>query len=407
MNRRVPLFALVAASGISSAGLAMTLIAIPWFVLETTGSGTKTGAVAAAETLGLLMSAALGGPVVDRLGPRRVSIGADLVTAAAVGLIPLAHATVGLPLPVLLGLTFVMGIARGPADTAKQVVLADVIARAGVPVERGTSMAEGAARIGRMTGAPLAGVLITAVGPVHVLFADAGALLVSASLVLCLLPATRTAANPDDGGYLAKLKEGLRYVRGDKLLRAMIGMLMLTNGIDYGLSGVLYPAYGTQVLHSSTLIGVMITAVGAGALFGTIVYGWIGHRFSRWATYLAAFAVVGAPRFAVLALEPSPVWLVPALALCGIGSGMLNPILLPVIYQRVPEHLRGRVLSLVVAGALAAMPVGTLLAGMLLDSVGLTGVLLVFGAVYLVVTSFPLVFGVWRELDAQPARASG
>jgi len=78
-----------------------------------------------------------------------------------------------------------------------------------------------------------------------------------------------------------------------------------------------------------------------------------------------------------------------------------------VIYQRVPEHLRGRVLSLVVAGALAAMPVGTLVAGMLLDGVGLTGVLLVFGAVYLVVTSFPLVFGVWRELDAQPARASG
>jgi Kef-type K+ transport system membrane component KefB len=64
------------------------------------------------------------------------------------------------------------------------------------------------------------------------------------------------------------------------------------------------------------------------------------------------------------------------------------------------------VLSLVVAGALAAMPVGTLVAGVLLDGVGLTGVLLVFGGVYLVVTSFPLVFRVWRELDAQPARAS-
>jgi MFS family permease len=406
MSRRVPLFALVAACGISSAGLAMTLIAIPWFVLETTGSGTKTGAVAAAETLGLLVSAALGGPVVDRLGPRRVSIGADLVTTVAVGLIPLAHSTIGLPLPVLVGLTFVMGTARGPADTAKQVVLADVIARAGVPVERGTSMAEGAGRIGRMAGAPLAGVLIAAIGPVHVLFADAGALLVSAALVLTLLPATRSTGNPDDGGYLANLREGLRYVRGDRLLQAMIGMLMLTNGIDYGLTGVLYPAYGSQVLHSSALVGLMVTAMGVGALCGTVVYGWIGHRFSRWVTYVTAFSVVGAPRFAVLALEPSPVWLLLALGISGIGSGMLNPILLPVIYRRVPEHLRGRVLSLVVAGALAAMPVGTLVAGVLLDGVGLTGVLLVFGGVYLVVTSFPLVFRVWRELDAQPARAS-
>jgi MFS family permease len=400
VSRRVPLLALVAASGISATGVVMTLIAIPWFVLQSTGSGTKTGLVAAAETLGLLVSAVLGGPVVDRLGPRRVSVGADLVTALAVVLIPLAHAAAGLPLPALVGLTFVMGTARGPADTAKQVVLADVIKHSGVPPERAASMVDGATRVGRMVGAPVAGVLIAAIGPVHVLFADAGALLVSASLVLTLLPtaprATKTA------GYLANLREGMRYVRGDRLLRAMIGMLMLTNGIDYGLSGVLYPAYGSQVLHSSALVGAMITALGVGAVCGAVVYGWIGHRLSRWATYVTAFSVVGAPRFALLALEPSPVWLLPAMAVSGLGSGMLNPILLPVIYQRVPENLRGRVLSLVVAGALAAMPVGTLVAGVLLDGIGLTGVLLAFGGVYLVATSFPVVFRVWRELDAVP-----
>jgi MFS family permease len=400
VNRRLPLPALVAACGISAAGVAMTLIAIPWFVLQTTGSGTKTGLVAAAETLGLLVSAVLGGPVVDRLGPRRVSIGADLVTTVAVALIPLAHATAGLPLPALVGLTFVMGVTRGPADTAKQVVLADVVKHSGVPPGRGASMTDAATRAGRMIGAPVAGVLIAAIGPVDVLFADAGALLTSAALVLALLPAVPLTAKT--GGYLANLREGMRYVRGDRLLRAMIGMLVLTNGIDAGLGGVLYPAYGTQVLHSSVLVGAMVTAVGVGAVCGAIVYGWVGHRLSRWATYVTAFAIVGTPRFALLALEPSPGWLLPALALCGFGSGMLNPILLPVIYQRVPENLRGRVLSLIVAGALAAVPVGTLLAGILLDGIGLTGVLVAFGAAYLVATSFPVVFRVWRELDAVP-----
>src|SRR5205823_3882684 len=98
------------------------------------------------------------------------------------------------------------------------------------------------------------------------------------------------------------------------------------------------------------------------------------------------------------------------LGLTGLGSGLLNPILLPVIYGRVPEHLRGRVLSLLVAGALTAIPVGTLLAGVLLDGIGLTGVLLTFGLVYLVAALFPLVFRVWRQLDTPvaepvPARA--
>ncbi|MEC3979354.1 MFS transporter [Amycolatopsis sp. H20-H5] len=401
MSRRVPLFALVAASGIASAGLSMTLIAIPWFALQSTGSGTKTGLVAAMEVLGLLLSAVLGGPLVDRLGPRGVSVGADLLTTLAVGLVPLAHATVGLPLPGLLALTFLMGACRGPADTAKQVLLAQVVELVGTPAGRAASLVEAANRIGKMIGAPLAGALIAFVGPVNVLFADATTLLSSATLVLLLIPAAARVAGEKTGGYLADLGEGLAYVRRDRLLLAIVGMLMLTNGLDTGLSGVLYPAYGSEVLHSSALLGVMVTALGAGAVLGSMLYGWIGHRFSRWGTYVVCFLVEGAPRFALLALKPSPVVLLIGLGVAGLGSGLLNPILLPVVYERVPEHLRGRVFSLLVAGALAVIPVGTLLAGVLLDGIGLTGVLLTFGAVYLVATTFPLVFRVWRQLDAR------
>lgn len=73
VSRRAPLLALLSASGISAVGSAMTMVAIPWFVLSTTGSGARTGLVAGAETLVLLLSLALTGSLLDHYGGRAVS----------------------------------------------------------------------------------------------------------------------------------------------------------------------------------------------------------------------------------------------------------------------------------------------------------------------------------------------
>ncbi|WP_037319613.1 MFS transporter [Amycolatopsis orientalis] len=396
---RVPLGALVAAAGISSAGVMTTLIAIPWFVLQTTGSGTKTGLVTAAEVLGLMVAALLGGPIVDRVGTRRASVCADLLTTVTVLLIPLAVSTTGLGLPGLIVLSFVMGVSRGPADTAKQVLLAGVAELGGIRMSRGASAVEAAMRTGRMVGGPAAGALIALIGPIPVLFVDAGALLLSAALVFTLIPTAAGPPRSTSDGYLQELREGLGYVKRDAVLRALVGMLVLTNSLDFGLIGVLYPAYGDQVLHSTALVGAMITAVAAGGLLGSALYGWIGHRFSRRSAVLVAVAIEGAPRFALLALKPTPVVLLAGLVVAGIGAGALNPILLPVVYERVPEAVRGRVLSLLVGGVLAVMPLGSIAAGLLLDGIGLVGALAIFGGVYLIATSFPAVFRVWRGLD--------
>ncbi|OZM72944.1 MFS transporter [Amycolatopsis antarctica] len=408
MRTRLPLAGLAVAAGLSSFGLAMTLIAIPWYVLHSTGSGTQTGAVTAAETLGLLLSIVLAGPLVDRAGPRRLSITADAITAAAIALIPLAELTVGLPVPLLAVLAFTAGATRAPSDTAKQVLLAQVAEPAGIRLERASSAVDAAMRLGRMVGAPVAGGLVAVLGPVPVLVVDTATLLASAGLVAVFVRGRTPARDGDDAGdradsYLRRLLGGVRYLRGDRLLRAALPMLMVTNALDVGLSGVLYPAYGSQVFDSSALVGLMVTALGIGGLGGAALYGWIGHRLSRWAVFTACFLLLGMPRFVLLALEPPAPVLLPLLAVSGLGSGALNPILLAVVHERVPAMLRGRVLSLASGGAIAAMPLGTMLAGVLLDWTGLTGALVTFAVIYLVATTFPLIFPVWRELDHRPA----
>src|SRR3954451_21058278 len=95
-SKRVPVIALLGANTISLVGSQLTIVAIPWFVLITTGSAARTGLVAFCELIPTILASFFGGALVDRLGHRRTSITADLISGTTVAIIPLLHTTVGL-----------------------------------------------------------------------------------------------------------------------------------------------------------------------------------------------------------------------------------------------------------------------------------------------------------------------
>src|SRR5215210_6766557 len=90
-GRRMPLVGFLVADAISLCGTRVSMIAIPWLVLTTTGSAAQTGMVAFAELLPLVVVQALAGPLIDRLGARRVAITGDVLSMVVVGMIPLLH----------------------------------------------------------------------------------------------------------------------------------------------------------------------------------------------------------------------------------------------------------------------------------------------------------------------------
>jgi MFS family permease len=398
------LFALLASFGLSSVGSAMTLIAIPWFVLEVTGSGTQTGLVAAAETIGMVLSVALAGPLMDRFSARRTSVVADLLTALVIVAVPVAHATTGISLFALIVISFAIGAGRSPARSAKQVLLPHVIARSGTSVERGTSAAEGAQQSGDLFGAPIGGVLIALLGPANVLLVDAGALLTVAVLVLTLErePAPGAPANLAGGarGYFRDLGDAARRLKADRVLLVICYAAAASNALTAGLLSVLIPAYGLQVWHNSPLVGAIVAAAGAGSLVGAILYGWLGHRFDRWATYACSFILCGAPVYFVVLLDLPPIALVAFVGLCYVGFGPINPVVAAVKYERIPLAVRGRMFSAFTAVTGAATPLGLVLAGALIDIAGLTGTVVCMGLLSLLVTLCPVVFPVWRQMKA-------
>ena len=400
---RTPLAALLLANAVSLVGTVLTSIAVPWFVLQTTGSATQTGVTAFFTALPTVLSSFFGGTLVDRLGFRRMSIVADLTSGAAVAAIPLLYHTIGLAFWQLLALVFLRGLCNAPGDTARGALVPDVTDLARLPLERVTTVFEGIQRGSVLLGAPLAGVLIGLLAPSTVLWGDAASFLVSAALVATLVPALAAPpAEQTPRRYVAQVAEGLRYIRGDRLVRAIVATVLVTNLLDAALGSVVIPVYVKRTFGSALALGVISAAFGAGAVVGTALFLAWGHRLPKRATLAVAFTLVGLRAWVLAPSPPLRLILVAMMAL-GVAVAPVNPLLLTATYRRIPPELRARVLGALTAGVFAGIPLGGLLGGYLIAVIGLRPTLLLIGACYILTTLSLLVNPAIREMDTPAA----
>ena len=406
------LTALLSAHAVSQTGNVVTAFAIPFYVLELGGSGLEVGIAAFFATAPVVIGGPLGGVVVDRVGHRRASIVADLVSGGAVLAMPVLALTVGLPFWALLGLVFAAGLLDTPGQTARRVMLPALTDRAGVRIERSVGLLDGSDRLARLVGATVAGLLVATVGPVATLFVNAAAFAVSALVTRFGVPATPAPA-VDAGepaapaSYWSDLADGFRFVAGDPLMRLVVALVLVTNLFDAARASSMVPLYADERLGGAAALGLLVAVMGGAALVGNVAFGFVAHRVPRRVTFAVCFALAGGPPNAAFALgAPLPV-LVAAVALAGLAAGALNPILGAVQFERVPGRMRGRVFGLVNAGAWAGVPLGALLGGIAVDTVGFTAAFGVVAVAYTLVTLTPLTGGTWRQMErAGPAHAT-
>jgi MFS family permease len=411
---KLPLYGWLAAETISLVGTRISMLALPWFVLETTGSPARAGLIALFEMTPLVLSKIFGGPVIDRIGPRRVAITCDLGSAVVVGLIPLLYAAGLLHFPILLALVALAGALRGPGDAAKSSMIPQLVEAAGVPMERATGLHSFVERTASMLGAAAAGLLIGLVGATNAIVIDAvsfalGALVLgvtTAGLTRLRSPEPEPAEGHEDlASYRAQLAEGWHFLRRDRVLLGIAFMVALTNLIDLAWSSVLMPVWGQEHAGPET-IGLLFATFSGFSALGSAVAAALGDRMRRYPTYLVCFLVTGIPRFLVIAFG-APLWVVfVVFAIGGTSSGFINPILGAIQFERIPAHVLGRVMSLISAFAWGLMPLGGLLGGSLVSAFGLTTALVGCGIVYFVVTMFPAVDPTWKQIERQQPTAS-
>ena len=401
MTRQGPLVALAAASVASIGGTRVSTIAIPWLVLTTTGSPVLTGLVGFAEMLPYVLAKALGGPLIDRIGARRIAIWSDGLSTLAVTLVPLLFWAGLLSIWALLPTVALIGVLRAPSDAAKQALAPAIAALGQVPIERVTGVMGASDRLAGTLGAATAGALIALLGPAPALLVNAAAFCLSGMIMALGVPAAQTKAPPREAAssYRSELAAGWTVLHSDPVLRSLVIMIAITNLFDQAYAMVMLPVWVQRAGLDVTWVGIFLATFSATSILGAAIAAAIGHRLPRMAIYTIGFLFAGPMPMAIFALNAPLAVIVAVLLVSGFAAGFLNPIIGAILFERIPAAMVGRVIALFGALAWGLMPFGGLFAGVLIDNWGIAVALGVTGLLYLFATLSPLAVPSFRQMN--------
>ncbi|MER7419924.1 MFS transporter [Micromonospora peucetia] len=401
---RAALVGLLTAGTISDTGTRVSTVTLPWLVLVSTGSPTRMGLVVAAEMLPYVLTSALGPPLVDRLGARRVSITADLASAAGMVLLAVSYQ---LGFATLLGLVAVIGVLRGLGDNAKRAMAHATIAAAGASMARVSAIDDGLHRMSILVGAPVAGVIIAWFGITQAILIDAATFAVAAAVVTALIPASigrpTHAATTEREPYLKALGIGLRHLRQDQVAVGIFAVMFIINLFNQASVAVYIPLWVDHVLDNPAALGAVSGALALGAIVGNIGFSIAATRLPRYVTFTIGLLVGGAPRFLVMAFSNDLLVVIAVTFVCGLALSSVNPIIAATILERTPPPLQARMFGLATAFSWASIPIGGVLGGWAASALGLTAAIALSGLLYLMVAlTLVLRPARWRRLDEPP-----
>lgn len=344
---------------ISLLGDQFYFVALPWVVLQLTGSGLAMGTVAMSAGIPRAALMLLGGAVTDRTSPRKLlmlTACARTVLVAAIGFLLWAHS---LHLWHLYVLAFAFGLADAFALPSAGPLLRSLVAPEQLPAAN--SVWQSSALLTGIAGPAPAGLIMKALGAAWAFFLDAISFLFIIA-ALWKLPdppqAQPAAAKPS---VWSSIGEGLKYVGNDVALRSL---MLLAAVLNFCLAGPLSVglAYMAKSRFSSpAAFGVWISSVAAGTLAGMLLAGVLKSK-RRGLLLVATSSILGLAT-ACMGFLPG-LWPVAALLMVmGCFNGFLNVQIQAWFQQRVDRAVLGRVISVSMLSAFGLMPLSMAAAG--------------------------------------------
>jgi MFS family permease len=365
-DRRI--LALMVAETVSTTGSQMSALALPWFVLVTTGSAKQMSVVIAARIASYALCGLPAGLAINRLGSRRIMLLGDAFRGPVVLLVPILHWLNVLQLGHLVAIAVVLGVLGSPYGAAQRVITAEVLGDDPGLVGRANALMQGATRIPRVAGPALAGALISVIGAPNVLVVDAATFVV-ASVAIAAFVSSGDRSDQSATEQPPRLLDGIRYLRRDRLLGALTAAITVGDAA----SQVIFIGVPVLVLAhyrgGPHLAGILIGAWGAGAVTGNVV-AYRRLRAGASDRLIAGLAVAqAAPLFTLAA--PVPAWvIVTALVASGIANGLANPSIHALFTLRPPPAVRPNVITTMMTASVTAAPLALLAAGPAFDAHG-------------------------------------
>jgi MFS family permease len=384
----------------ASVGNSAVHIAIPWLVLETTGSSANAGVVLGISGFSVIFTAPIIGGLIAVLGARPVSIWADIISAGSVVLFPIVGSLFGLNLASLLIIAIIGAMFDPAGATARKSLIQAVAERDGLSLIKFNGTYEAAATIGTVLGPTGAALAISFVG-INATFYLIAIVFVLASCLAFFIPVVTTYTKSDESfsvkNVFKETRIGMNALWNDKPLLSLVGLYTLLTAIYMPVESIVLSRYFRDLNEPRTL-GFVLSAMSVGIVIGALQFHRAVRIFSPGNMVIVSMTLIGAVVCAMAFLPNALIFIGLGLAL-GLAFGPVSPMSNYLVQQRMPQHLHGPVFGTQFSLMYLATPAGTLALGLIVQSVSIAPLLFVIGALFIVVTLLVGFTGPLRRLS--------
>ncbi|HXP80230.1 MAG TPA: MFS transporter [Verrucomicrobiae bacterium] len=351
---------------ISLVGTWMQTVAQAWLIYRKTGSGELLGLLGFVGQFPIFLLSPLAGLAADRWPRQRVVIATQTSSMLLAFILAALTMTGRITVWEIIALATLLGIVNAFDVPARQSFLIEMVGREDLlnAIALNSSMFNGA----RVAGPAIAGILVAVVGEGWCFLLN-GVSYLAVIAGLFLMRIQKTKPVHDGAAPLEKLREGFRFARHTKPIRALLGLVAIVSFMALPYT-VLMPIFAVKILHGgASAYGTLMGAVGVGAMFGALALAMRSEL--RGLGKVVAYSATGLGASLVLFSGSHWYWIsFMILALSGFTMMMQFTATNTLIQAMVPDQLRGRVMSLYSMMFLGMSPLGSLLAGAVADRIG-------------------------------------
>lgn len=342
-------------------------LVVGWLTYEQTRSPLLTAMAVGLVTLPYLFAAPLGGIVADLWDRRKLIVAAGvyqaLVTAGFASLLILDL----LQTWHIFAYILAIGASWAISEPARVAAVPDIVPRRGLV--NAFALNALAFNSTRLVVPGIAGLLIVWVGPGRTLLFGAAMYLVASLTAMGMQTKPRESTEGNKSTPVTRLVEAARYVLSEPLVLLVTGLGALQLLIVMPFVQGLLPVYASEVFHMGPAgLGLMMSALGAGAALSTITLATLGE-VARKGRFLLVAASLNLAAMVALSRSGGVLPPIPVLLVIGGAMGVQFSIGRAIVVGMTPDHLRGRVSALSMM-TLGLFPVGALLAGGLAEVLG-------------------------------------
>ncbi len=352
---------------ISQVGTWMQQVAQGWLVYQLTGSPLYLGLVGFTTAIPMWFFSLGAGVMVDRISRRSLLLVTQTVAMLlAFVLAALVFTNVVQPWHILV-LSFLLGINNSFDGTARQTFIKDMVGQE--DMLNAIALNSAMFNLSRIVGPALAGITLASVGPAWCFFLN-GLSFLAVIVGIFLMQMPKLSAPPQKASMLSDIKEGITYIRHSSTILTLMAVVAIS-GIFAIPYTTLLPAYARDVMHVDAQgFGFLSTATGIGALAGALMVASLSHS-RRKGLILTIGNLIYPSMLVMLSLSRSYPLSLLILAIVGWSFMIQQATANTLVQNNVPDHLRGRVMSVyMLMGFQGMAPLGSLQAGSVAQQFG-------------------------------------